>query len=84
MPGEEKSVKRSERSNEPDTALYKNYDFYEVRSLFNATFTQTYTCTQWLLSLWSKAEANLAKLSIFNPNNVIALFFRESVMLDNL
>ena len=31
-----------------------------------------------------KAEANLAKLSIFNPNNAVAVFFRESVLLDKL
>ena len=28
MPGEEKSVKCSEQSNGPDTALYKNYRFF--------------------------------------------------------
>ena len=31
-----------------------------------------------------KAEDNLAKLSISNPNNAVAMFFRESVMLDIL
>ena len=28
---------------------------------------------------YDKAEANLAKLTIFNPNNVVVLFIRESV-----
>ena len=60
----------------------------EVRPLYNATFTPTVTHTTRVYRLannsychmeYDKGEANLAKLSIFNPNNVVVLFIRESV-----
>ena len=37
--------------------------------------------------IWSMAKWKLtliAKLSVSNPNNAVALFFRDSVPLDNL